>query len=79
MPKYTQDQAKLIHRETGREIIPGTEVVDFRGDPIVFLYVSCLPEPGKSGKIVTDRRPGGEFYPSVLNARIEIVGSGERA
>lgn len=73
MPKYENTEAKLISTETGKEIPPGTVVKDFRGDPVKFEYVSRLPEPGKSGKIMTDQRPGGEYYPGVLNARIEIA------
>lgn len=76
MPKYGNDVARLIHKETGDVIMPGTEVADFRGDPIMFLYVSRLPEFGKSGRVMTNRRPGGEYYPDVLNARIEIVDDG---
>lgn len=77
MPKYTREQAQLIHEKTGEEITPGSTVPDFRGDPVKFLYVSRLPELGKSGKVMTDQRPGGEYYPSVLNARIEIVDAGK--
>jgi hypothetical protein len=77
MPAYGNDVAALINTETGDEIQPGTTVEDFRGEPVTFLYVSRLPEPGKSGKVMTDRRPGGEFYPGVLNARIEIRGARE--
>lgn len=75
MPKYTRDQAKLISKETGEEILPGTTVPDFRGDPTKFLYISRLPEPGKEGKVMTERSVGGEYYAGVLNARIEIVGA----
>jgi len=73
MPKYERDAARLIHTETGKEIMPGDTVVSFRGEETVFRYVSRLPEFGKEGKIFTDIRPGGEFYPSVMGARIELA------
>lgn len=70
MPKY--DKAKLIHTETGEEIPQGSEVPDFRGDLQKFLYVSRLPEDGKEGRIIIEANVGGEVYPSVLKARIEV-------
>lgn len=73
MPKYEPDVARLVNEDTGREILPGDTVVTFRGESTVFRYVSRLPEHGKEGKVFTDIRPGGEFYPSVLGARIEIA------
>lgn len=73
MPKYEPETARLISTITGREIRPGEEVTTFRGEVTVFRYVSGLPWCGKSGKIFTDIRPGGEFYPGVVDARIEIA------
>lgn len=72
MPKYTREQAKLIHKETGEEILPGSTVPNFRGEPTRFLYVSRLPNDGSEGKIMTEQSVGGEYYPSVLGARIEV-------
>lgn len=66
MPKY--DNAKLIHKETGEEIKPGSEVPDFRGDLVKFEFISFLPEGNSEGKIYTGSR---EFYPGVVNARIQ--------
>lgn len=70
MPKY--DNAKLIHKETGEEIKPGDTVPDFRGEPQVFEFISRLPEGNSEGKIIIKAKVGGEVYPSVLNARIEV-------
>lgn len=72
MPKYERDVARLVNREFGVEILPGSKI-EIDGEVTTFRYVSRLPEPGKSGKIFTDIRPGGEFYPSVVGADIEIV------
>lgn len=77
MPKY--DDVKLIGTETGEEIPQGATVPNFRGEPTTFLYVSRLPGGGSEGKIMTARKVGGEVYPSVLNARIEVTGSEGRA
>lgn len=68
MPRYTEQEAKLISRSTGDEIKPGTAFPD-----LTFLYISRLPEGASSGRVMTDARPGGEFFPSVLDARIEVV------
>jgi hypothetical protein len=45
-------------------------VPDFRGNDTRFDFISILPSPGKSGKIICGDR---EYYPGVLNARIEIM------
>jgi hypothetical protein len=70
MPKYDRDKARLVHEETGEEIMPGSVVPDFRGNDTRFDFISILPSPGKSGKIICGDR---EYYPGVLNARIEIM------
>lgn len=72
VPKYDRNRAKLVHRESGEEILPGSTVPDFRGDLKKFLYISRLPEPGKSGKVIVEEKVGGEYYPSVLEAEIVI-------
>lgn len=71
MPQYERDRARLMDLKTGAEIMPGDTVTTFQGEKTVFRFVSRLPEPGKTGKIITDIRPGGEFYPLVVGARIE--------
>jgi hypothetical protein len=74
MPKYGQDVARLIEDGTGREIVPGEKFTTrVRGHEAVFLYISRLPEDGKTGRVFTDVRPGGEFFPSVFSARIEVA------
>jgi hypothetical protein len=70
MPKHGPETARLINEETGEEVQPGDTVLTFRGEATVFRYVSSLPEFGKSGKVFTDIRPGGEFYPQVFGCRI---------
>jgi hypothetical protein len=71
VPKYERETARLVSEKTGAEIMPGDKVTTFRGEEVTFLYVSRLPEDGKEGKIFTDDRPGGEFYPSVIGAFID--------
>lgn len=80
MPKYEPTEAKLILRETGEEIAPGSKMANFRGEEVEFEYVSRLPEPGKEGKIIINSPTlhgngswSREVYPSVVEARIEIV------
>lgn len=78
MPRYERTQARLIHRETGEEIRPGDTVTDFRGNEVTFCYISRLPEPGKSGKIILSDTPDNpfaqrEYYPTVVGARIEVA------
>jgi len=53
------------------ELVEGDEIIDFRGDPHIFLKVTRGPEPGRSAKVeVTDleRTPGysREFYSTVF-------------
>ncbi len=55
-------------RENGNEVRNGDIVTDFRGDDDVFEYISRIPEPGKSGKIVV--ASGYEYYPNVFELRI---------
>lgn len=90
MPKYGQDEAVLIDKGTGREILPGRMVIGFRGESYRFDYVSKLPEGGSGGKVVAsqpcahkgqDHRTWcesgwypRELYPSVLGARIDVIG-----
>lgn len=84
MPKYGPQVARLVNEETGEEIQPGDQVVTFREETVIFQYVSRLPEPGKGGKIVVKERflnlhnvvkeLEREYFPSVLEARIELVG-----
>lgn len=70
MPRYENNQAKLISKETGEEILPGSTVLNFRGEQETFLYISRLPENGKEGKVIVEAKVGGECYPSVFNAKI---------
>lgn len=55
MPKYNQDTATLIDNETGREILPGEEVVAFRGETYRFDYISKLPGGNSFGKVVASQ------------------------
>lgn len=68
MPRF--DNAKLISTETGEEIKPGT-VVKLRRGEAKFLYVSRLPEGNSSGRVMTDEKIGGEYFPSVLDGKIQ--------
>lgn len=68
MPKY--ENAKLISMVTGEEIKPGT-VVKLRRGEAKFLYVSRLPEGNSSGRVMTDEEFGGEYFPSVLDGKIQ--------
>ncbi|MFI1796604.1 hypothetical protein ACH427_04490 [Streptomyces sp. NPDC020379] len=53
MPKY--DDAILRDKDSGSIIQPGQEVIDFRGDKAVFLFVSKLPVGNSGGKIIIGR------------------------
>lgn len=73
MPKYSNNRAALVHKESGEEILPGSVVPNFRGDEEKFLFVSQLPGGGSEGKIIVEAKVGGEVYPSVLDAKIVIL------
>lgn len=55
-------------REDGTEVVPGDRLTDFRGDHATYESITRVPEPGKSGKIMTDR--GHESYPQVFDLKI---------
>lgn len=65
--------------ESGRRIIHGDTVTDFRGDQAIFDRVTRGELPGKSAK-VTVTWPGnrgeftrGEYYAQVFNLRVERI------
>jgi hypothetical protein len=73
MPICTKTH-KLIDKD-GNEIPPNTEVTDFRGEKMTFLYISRESEPGglSTGKITVDtenRTFKREFYPYVFGCKI---------
>ncbi|MFB7858835.1 hypothetical protein [Rhodococcus qingshengii] len=66
---------KLVNEKTGEEIHPNSEVKDFRGDVVVFRYISQLPIGNSGGKIIVDDGVETnpfvrEVYPSVVMAKI---------
>lgn len=79
MPKYGPDVVKLVDEKTGKEIFPDSEVKDFRGDTVIFRYISQLPVGNSSGKIIVDEGSGmepfvREIYPSVVKGKIVSTG-----
>lgn len=90
MPKFDRDKARLISNGTGEEIKPGSMVSTGHREEALFRFVSKLPGGGSTGKVYVsypcehdaDNEPfhcngttEREFYPSVVGARIEIVGA----
>jgi len=61
------DQVIVIDTRTGATVTPGDTVIDFRGGTDTYRGVSRLPQPGKSGKVITDR---GEYYEKVFSLEI---------
>lgn len=45
------------------EVNPGDQITDFRGNVHTFKAVIRRPEPGLSGKVLTDK---GQFYDKVF-------------
>ncbi len=65
---------KLVNTETGAQIMPGDIVTDFRGDPFILRNYRPPHKPGSTGRVGLDNPDGsfhGEFFPGVINARIE--------
>ncbi len=59
----------------GREVQPGDQITNFRGEVYQFDLVTAHPEGSSAGKIAvrgSDGRPvvGGEHYPSVFDLKL---------
>lgn len=76
---------KLVNSETGRTVLPGVELLDFKGEEWRIDMISRLPEGNSTGRVTCSRPWQGErphwaadrdrdiqeVYPSVF--RLEIV------
>ena len=65
---------KMIHKETRRDVQPGVELLDFRGDEWRLHGVTRYPEgssTGRVGAVEKGTEQYREFFPSVFD--LEIV------
>lgn len=61
---------KLIAHRNGHLLTRGDTVLDFRGKPAIFLEATRAPEPGRTGKVLTD---AGEYYQDVFRIIVTKV------
>lgn len=64
---------KLINTGTNEEIIVGEIVTDFRGDQFKLRNFRGPNKPSSTGRVGLDNLDGtfaGEYFPSVINAKI---------
>lgn len=72
--------AKLM--KDGKELKTGDVVTDFRGNEMVVAGFSAPRHPGSSGRIDLKAMDGvylGQFYPSVVDAFIDLTEDEQRA
>lgn len=63
---------QLVHVETGRVIVPGETITDFRGEDWELVSVDAPTCEGKSGYVYVKRDDSGEmkYYPTVFACKI---------
>lgn len=65
---------QLVDITTGDQIRPGDSVTTYRGEIYVLRNFRPPHKPGSTGRVGLDNLDGsfhGEFFPGVINARIE--------